>query len=58
MNIIPTEYAGKCIALVNDKVIAVEKNSLQAYQKAKILYPKKMITLMCVPKKNQVVTFL
>ncbi len=58
MDTIPSEYAGECIAIVNEKIIAVGKNSLEAYQKANRLYPDNMITLMCVPRKNEVVTFL
>jgi len=55
---IPIKYRGECIALINGEIIAVGKTQLEAYKKAKSLYPKKMVTLMCVPKKKEVVTFL
>ena len=58
MNKIPSQYAGQCIAMINEKVVAVGKNSLDAYTQAKQIYPKKIITLMCVPRKKEVITFL
>jgi len=58
MEKIPSKYAGQCIALVNEKVVATAKDSIGAYQKAKQIYPSQMITLMCVPRKKEVITFL
>lgn len=53
-----SHYAGQCIALVGERIIAVAPTSVEAYKKAKTLYPDKLITLMRVPRKREVVTFL
>ena len=58
MEKIPSKYAGQCIAMINKRVVAAEKTSLEAYRKAKQAYPNEMITLMCVPRKNEIITFL
>ena len=58
METIPSKYAGQSIALVNEKVVVVAKNSLEAYQKAKKMYPHDLIALMRVPRKKELVTFL
>lgn len=51
-------YAGQCIALIEEKIVATASTSLEAYQKAKKLYPGRLITLMRVPRKREAVTFL
>lgn len=53
-----SHYAGQCIALVEERIIAAAPTSVEAYKKAKLLYPGKLITLMRVPRKREVVTFL
>ena len=58
MEKILSKYAGECIAYVNDTIIASAGSSMEAYQKAKKLYPNQMITLFRVPRKREVVTFL
>ncbi len=58
MNKILSQYAGQCIAMVDEEIIAVGKNSIEAYTNAKQTHPTEMITLMCVPRKKEVVTFL
>ena len=58
MNRIPSKYAGQCLAFVNEKIVATAKTSIEAYRKAKQAYPKETIALMCVPRKNEVITFL
>tara|TARA_Y100000310_G_scaffold137447_1_gene136324 strand:+ start:16723 stop:16908 length:186 start_codon:yes stop_codon:yes gene_type:complete len=51
---IPKELAGQCIAMLDDEtIIAAGLNSIDAYRKAKVLYPKKKITLMYVPSKRE-----
>ena len=58
MDKISSKYAGKCIALIDDHIVADAKTELDAYQKAKRLYPQKMISLMYVPHKKEMFTFL
>ncbi len=53
-----SEYKGKCIALVNEKVVAVGKNQLEAYNQAKSLHPAQRIFLMYVPNTRETITFL
>lgn len=54
----PPRYAGKCIALIDNKIIAAGTTQLEAYIKAKKIYPGKIITLGYVPKKEETATFL
>lgn len=58
MDTIPRKYAGQYVALVEQKLITSGRTGLEVYNKAKKLYPKKMITLMYVPTKRETVTFL
>ena len=55
---IPSKYAGECVALLNEKIIASGPTELDAYQKARILYPHKIVSLLRVPRKRELVTFL
>jgi len=58
MDTISKKYAGQYVALVEQKLIASGRTGLEVYNKAKQLYPKKMITLMYVPTKQETITFL
>lgn len=58
MQELPSEYAGKCIAMIDDTIVASADNTLQAYQKAKLLCPHQMITLMLIPTEKELITFL
>lgn len=58
MEKILSKYAGECLALVNDKVVASGINSIDVYQSAKKLYPGQIITIFRVPRKREVITFL
>ena len=58
MQELPSEYAGQCVAMIDDTIVASADNTLQAYQKAKQLYPHKMITLMFIPTEKELITFL
>ena len=53
-----SQYAGQCVAFVDDKIIASGKTQLEVYKQAKHLYPRKMVSLMRVPRKDEVITFL
>lgn len=58
MKLIPSKYAGQCIALLDEHIVAVGKTAVEAYQKAKQAHPGKHIALMHVPRKKEVITFL
>ncbi len=55
---ISSKYAGKCIAIVDNKIIAVGENTLDVYHKAKMIHSLTNVSFMCVPRKDEVVTFL
>ncbi len=58
MEELPKEYAGRCIATVDEHVVASGKNYLETYQKAKKLFPNRLISLAYVPTKKEALTFL
>jgi len=41
MRELPSEYAGKCIAMVDGTIVASGENTAEAYYKAKRLHPHK-----------------
>jgi len=58
MKKISSQFSGKYVAFVNDEIIADGKTTLEVYKKAKQLFPHKMVSLMYVPTKKEMVTFL
>ena len=58
MKNISSQFAGKYVAFVNEEIIASGKTTLEVYRKAKQLFPQKMVSLMYVPTKKEMVTFL
>lgn len=52
------KYPGKCIAFVDNKIVAVEESRLEAYKRAKKVHPKKEVSIVYVPKREETVTFL
>lgn len=51
-------YVGKCIAWVGGRIVASGHDRLEAYQKAKKLYPQQRMILRYIPKKEETLTFL
>ncbi|MBI2666850.1 hypothetical protein HYX13_04515 [Candidatus Woesearchaeota archaeon] len=51
-------YAGKYAALIDEKIVATAKTSVEVYKKAKKKNPTQMITLMYLPTKKETITFL
>lgn len=58
MERIPKRYVGKYVAFINRQIVSSGKTSLEAYKKAKELFPKKMVSLTYVPTKKETITFL
>lgn len=58
MDTLPSKYAGQCIAMVDDIIVASGKNTSEAYYKARNLYPNKLISLTFVPTEKELITFL
>jgi len=52
------EDAGKYIAVVGDKVVAVSRSAVQAYKEAKKKYPKEEIGIFYMPTEEETVTLL
>ena len=53
-----TEYAGKAIAIVGDKIIAVGDNEREVDQKARNKYPKESPFVFTVPSEEDFVCLL
>lgn len=58
MKHMPKKFMGQCIAIVDRKVVASGKTQLEVYVKAKETHPSELISLMYVPRKREIVTFL
>lgn len=58
MQQIPSKYAGKYLALVDEEIVAVGSSYLDVYKNAKKLHPAKLIRLDYAPTKREVITFL
>lgn len=52
------KYAGECVAMVDEKVVASGRTYLEVYKKAKLTSANKLISLMYVPTKKETLTFL
>ena len=52
------KYVGKCVASVGGEIVAAGRTRLEAYRKAKELYPQKQVTLSYIPRKKETLTFL
>ncbi|MEK6846335.1 MAG: DUF5678 domain-containing protein [Nanoarchaeota archaeon] len=52
------KYAGECVAMVDDEVVASGRTYLEVYKKAKTMHTNKLISLMYVPTKRETLTFL
>ena len=46
------KYSGKCIAVVGDKVVADGRDRIEAYEKARMEYPKDKMGVFYVPNKS------
>lgn len=51
-------YPGKCIAIVGDKLVAIGRDRIEVYQKAKKKYPKEEISISYIPTPEETVTLL
>jgi len=58
MKNIPSQFAGKYLALVDENIVAVGSSYLEVYKNAKKLHPAKLISLDYAPTKRETCTFL
>ena len=52
------KYPGKCIAVVDNKLVAIGHNELEVFKEAKRKYPDKEISIAYLPTDDEVVTLL
>ncbi len=52
------KYSGKCVAVVDDQVIAVDENPLIAFNKASEKSPGKEIAIFYMAKDEELITIL
>ncbi|MDI6826786.1 MAG: DUF5678 domain-containing protein [Candidatus Aenigmarchaeota archaeon] len=52
------KYPGKYIAVADDKLVAISRNNAEVFQIAKQKYPKKMVSISYIPRKDELVTLL
>ncbi len=50
------KYPGKYIAVVDSKLVAIGNSNLEVFKKAKEVYPKKMVSISYIPRKDELVT--
>ena len=53
-----TSFAGKYIALVDNRIVASGNSQLEIYNQAHKLFPSKIVTLEYIPTKEETLTFL
>lgn len=52
------KYAGKYIAVVDNKLVAIGRSNLEVFRKAKEKHPTKMVSISYIPRKDELVTLL
>ena len=53
-----SKYAGRCIAVVNRKLVAEGGNRLEAYKEAKRKHPKEKIAIFYIPTEEETVPLI
>ena len=52
------KYPGKYIAVVNNRLVAIGKDNLEVFKKAKEKYLGKLISISYIPRKDELETLL
>lgn len=52
------KYPGKCVAVVDNKLVAVGRDRVEVFKKAKRKYPKEKISISYIPTEEETVTLL
>ena len=52
------KYPGKYLAMVDDRLVSIGNSNLEVFKKAKEKYPKKLISISYIPRKDELVTLL
>lgn len=53
-----SDYAGRCIAVVKGKLISDGATRIEAYKKAKKMYPKEKVAIFYIPTEEEMVPLL
>lgn len=53
-----SKYRGKCVSIVKGKLVAIGRDRLEAYQKARREYPKEKIAIFYIPTEDEMVPLL
>jgi hypothetical protein len=52
------KYAGKCVAAVKDKIVAVGETRLEVFKEARKKYPKEKLGIYYIPTAKEMITAL
>ncbi len=52
------KYPGKYVAIIGNKLVAVNQSEVEAFREAKRKYPGKLVSLAYIPRKDELVTLL
>ena len=52
------KYPGKCVAIVANRLVATGRDRIEAYEKAKELFPKQKKSIFYIPTKDETVPLL
>ncbi|MBL7170031.1 MAG: hypothetical protein ISS48_03355 [Candidatus Aenigmarchaeota archaeon] len=52
------KHLGMYISIVDDKMVAIDKNMVVVFNKAKEKFPKKEVSISYIPRKEELVTLL
>ena len=47
------KYPGKYVAIVDNKLVAVDQSEVEAFKSAKKKYPDKLVSLAYIPRKDE-----
>ena len=52
------KHRGKCVSIVKGKLVAIGRDRLEAYEKARREYPKEKIAIFYIPTEDEMVPLL
>ena len=52
------KYPGKCVSIVGDKLVAIGRDRIEVYKKAKKMFPKQKISIFYIPTEEETVPLL
>ncbi|MCH8070070.1 MAG: hypothetical protein IID16_12515 [Candidatus Marinimicrobia bacterium] len=52
------KYPGKYVAIVDDKLVAIDNSALNAFKKVKVEFPDKEVCISYIPTEEETITLL